>query len=69
MVSRKITVDNSVRYVPKSEKKQNQILNQKKAGSLPRKQDKKFSKNILKIVKDFTAGGFGLLKWTMNCYF
>ena len=45
-------------------KEQKQILNQKKikAGSLPRKQDKKISENNKKFVKDFTAGGFGKLK-------
>ena len=30
--------------------------------SYMRKQDKKFSKNSKKFVKDFTAGGFGILK-------
>ena len=45
-------------------KEQKQILNQKKikAGSLPRKQDKKFSKKNSKFFEDFTAGGFGILK-------
>ena len=43
MTFRKITVDNSVRYIPKSEQTKKQIINQKKikAGSLPRKQNKK----------------------------
>ena len=44
------------------ETEQKEILNQKKAGSLPREQDKNFSKNNKKCVKDFTAGEFGLLK-------
>ena len=64
MVLRKITIDNSVRYIPKSEKRTETDIKPKKtkAGSLPRKQDKKFSKNNKKFVKDFTAGGFGILK-------
>ena len=73
MVLRKITVDNSVRCVPKSEQtkeiKQNTIKNKKQiqpisGGGKPntRKQDKKFSKNNKKFVKGCTAGGFGILK-------
>ena len=47
MVLRKITVDNSVRYVPKSEKPKEKDIKPKttKAGSLPRKQNKKLSQN------------------------
>ena len=46
MVLRKITIDNSVRYVPISEKRTETDIKQKKikAGSLPRKQDKKIFK-------------------------
>ena len=76
MVLRKITVDNSVRYIPKSEQtkeiKQNKIKNKNQSEKIHpvsggdksnmRKQDKKFSKNIKKFVKDFTAGGFAILK-------
>ena len=71
MVLRKITVDNSVRYIPKSEQtkeiKQNTMKNKKiqpvsgGGKSNMRKQDKKFSKNNKKFVKDFTASGFGVL--------
>ena len=69
MVLRKITVDNSVRYIPKTEKeiKQNTIKNKKNqpvsggGKSNMRKQDKKISKNNKKFVKDFTASGFGVL--------
>ena len=75
MVLRKITVDNSVRYIPKNEQtkeiKQNKIKNKKQSeqiqpisgGGKPntRKQNKKFSKNKKKFVKDFTARGFGVL--------
>ena len=69
MVLRKITIDNSVKYVPITEKdiKQNTKKNKKiqpisgGGKSNMRKQDKKFSKNNKKIVKDFTASGFGVL--------
>ena len=76
MVLRKITIDNSVRYIPKSEQtrdnKPNRTKNKKQSGQIQpisgggkpntRKQNKKFSKNIKKFVKDFTAGGFAILK-------
>ena len=76
MTLRKITIDNSVRYIPKSEQtkeiKQNTTKNKKQSEKVQsisgggrsntRKQNKKFSKNNKKFVKDFTAGGFGILK-------
>ena len=76
MVLRKITIDNSVRYIPKNEQtkeiKQNKIKNKKQSEQIQpisgggksntRKQNKKFSKNNKKFVKDFTAGGFAILK-------
>ena len=69
MVLRKISIDNSVKYVPITEKdiKQNTTKNKKiqpisgGGKSNMRKQDKKFSKNSKKFVKDFTASGFGIL--------
>ena len=69
MVIRKITIDNSVKYVPITEKdiKQNTTKNKKNqpisggGKSNMRKQDKKFSKNNKKFVKDFTASGFVVL--------
>ena len=65
MVLRKITVDNSVRYIPKSEQtkdiKQTTTKNKKTQPILGGKQNKKFSKNNKKFVKDFTASGFGIL--------
>ena len=75
MTLRKITVDNSVRYIPKSEQtkeiKQNKIKNKNRSETIQpvsgegksnmRKQEKKFSKNNKKFVKDFTASGFGVL--------
>ena len=67
MVLRKITIDNSVRYIPKTEKTNEKEIKPKKvkAGSLPRKQNKKLSQNN----KKWVASGFGILKWIMNCYF
>ena len=64
MVLRKITIDNSVKYVPVTEKdiKQNRTKNKKiQSISGGGKQNKKFSKNNRKFVKDFTASGFGVL--------
>ena len=76
MVLRKITIDNSVRYNPKSEEtkeiKQNKIKNKNQSEKIQpvsgggksnmRKQDKNFSKSDKKFVKDFTAGGFAILE-------
>ena len=63
MVIRKITIDNSVKYVPIAEKeiKQNTSKNKKIQPVSEGKQNKKFSKNNKKFVKDFTASGFGVL--------
>ena len=69
MVLGKITVDNSVRYIPKSEQtkeiKQNTIKNKKQiqpisGGGRPntRKQNKKLSQNN----KKWIASGYGILK-------
>ena len=76
MVLRRITVDNSVRYIPKNEqtrenkpimmknKKQSEQIEPISGGGKPntKKQIKNFSKNNKKFVKDFAAGGFGILK-------
>ena len=53
MVLRKITIDNSVRYVPKSEQTKEKDSKSKtiKAGLLPRKQNKKISRNSKIFVK------------------
>ena len=65
MVLRKITVDNSVRYIPKNQqnptknRKQSEKIQPVSGGGKPKK---KFSKNNEKFVKDFTAGGFAILK-------
>ena len=60
MALRKITIDNSVRYIPKTEKTNEKEIKPKKvkAGSLPRKQNKKLSQNN----KKWVASGFGILK-------
>ena len=64
MTLRKITIDNSVRYVPKSEKPQEKETKPKttKAGSLPRKQNKNISRNNKKFNKNVAASGFAVLK-------
>ena len=60
---RKITFDNSVRYIPKSG--QSKEINVKtraiKAGSLPRKQNKNCSRKNKKFVTNVAASGFGVL--------
>ena len=63
MTLRKLTIDNSVRYIPKYEQTKERDSKPKttKAGSLTTKQNKKISKNNKKIVEDFTAGGFAKL--------
>ena len=69
MVLRNITIDNSVRYVPISEKTKEADIKPKKAGSLHRKQYKNISQNNKKFLKNVAASGFGILKRIMNCYF
>ena len=62
MVLRKITIDNSVRYVPKNEKKERETKPKTiKAGSLPRKQNKNCSKNNKKFLTNVAASGFGYI--------
>ena len=59
-----ITVDNSVRYIPITEKAKEKEIKPKtiKAGSLPRKQNKKPSQNNKKFLKNISASGFKYLK-------
>ena len=57
MALRKITIDNSVRYIPKSDVKTRTI----KAGSLPRKQNTNCSRNNKKFRTNVAASGFGYL--------
>ena len=64
MVLTKITIDNSVEYVPITGKdvKQNTTKSKKiQPVSGEGKQNKRFSKNNKKFVKDFTASGFRVL--------
>ena len=64
MTLRKITVDNSVRYIPKSELTKEKEINPKtiKAGSLPRKQNKKPSQSKKKFLRNVATSGFAILK-------
>ena len=61
MVLRKVTIDNSVRYIPKSEQTKEREIKPEtiEAGSLPRKQNKKNSQNSKKFLKNVAASGFG----------
>ena len=63
---RKISVDNSVRYIPNSEqtKERHVRANTRKN----RKQNRNISQKNKKFVKDFAAEGFRVLEWIMNCY-
>ena len=60
MVLRKITNDNSVRYIPIIEKTKEKEIKPKtiKAGSVPRKQNKNCSKNNKKFLTNVAASGF-----------
>ena len=63
MTLRKITIDNSVRYIPIIEKTKEREIKPKtiKAGSLPRKQSKNCSKNNKKFLTNVAASGFGYI--------
>ena len=63
MTLRKITIDNSVRYIPIIEKTKEREIKPKtiKAGTLPRKQNKNCSKNNKKFLINVAASGFGIL--------
>ena len=63
MTLRKITVDNSVRYIPITEKTKEKEIKSKtiKAGSLTRKQNKNCSKNNKKFLTNVAASGFGYI--------
>ena len=63
MSLRKITIDNSVRCIPKSEKtkEKNKKPKTTKAGSLPRKQNKNISQNSKKFLKNISASGFNYI--------
>ena len=53
MILRKITIDNSVRYIPKSEQTKEIKPKTIKTGSLPRKQNKNISQNSKNSLKIF----------------
>ena len=69
MTLRKITIDNSVRLIPKSEQTRENKTKTIKADSLPRKQNKKISQNNKKFLNNVSASGFKLLKWITDYYF
>ena len=58
----KITVDNSLRYIPKSEQTREikQITIQKK--SSPRQQNRNISQNSKKFLESISASGFKYIK-------
>ena len=76
MVLRRITVDNSVRYIPKSEQtrenKPNMMKNKKQSEKIQHfsgggklntsKQNKKILQNNKKFLNNVSASGFGYLK-------
>ena len=63
MIVRKITIDNSARYFPITEKTRERDIKQKpiKAVSLLRKQNKNISQNNKKFLENVAAQRFGLL--------
>ena len=64
MTLRKITIDNSVRDVPKSEQTKQRVSKPKttKSGSISRKQNQKISQNNKKFLNNVSASGLKLLK-------
>ena len=58
MTLRKIAIDNSVRYFPKTEQTRESELRTLKAGSFLRNQNKNFSQNNKKFNKNVAAKGF-----------
>ena len=56
MTLRKITIDNSVRYIPISEKTKEKDI--KPRNSLPHKQNKIISQNNKNFMKNISAQGF-----------
>ena len=64
MVLRKITFDNSVRFIPKSEPTRERDIkpNKLKHNSNPRKQNKNLPQNNKMFLKNISAQGFNYLK-------
>ena len=63
MTLTKITIDNSVIYIPKSEQTKEREIKPKKvkSGSVRRKQNKNISRNSSKFLKNVAASGFGYI--------
>ena len=63
MTLKKITIDNSVRYIPKSgQSKESDVQTRTiKAGSVARKQNKNCSRNNKKFLTNIAASGFGYI--------
>ena len=70
MTLRKITVDNSVRYIPKSEQTKEKNIKPKatKAGSLPRKKTKTFHKIVKNLLMNLQQAGLEYLQNSMYTY-
>ena len=68
MTLRKITIDNSVRYVPTCEKPKEKENRPKKvkAGSLHPKQNKNPSQNNKRFLKKIAASGFTTLTYYIH---
>ena len=65
MTLRKITIDNSVRYVSKDSNWENELLtkeNKPNTASIPKKQNKNFSQNNENFIKNKTREEFRILK-------
>ena len=64
MALRKITIDNSVRYIPKGGQSEESDVKTRtiKAGSLPRKQNTICSRNNKKVLTNVAASGFGYIR-------
>ena len=67
MTLRKLLIDNSIRYIPITEKTKEREIKPRttKAGSFPRKQNKNISQNSKKFLKNISASGF---KYITNLY-
>ena len=65
MTLKKLTIDNSVKYVSNDSNSQSDF--KPKTVSLPKKQNKKHSQN--KLIKNVVGERFRMIKRTTNCYF
>ena len=64
MTLRKITVDNSFRYVSNSQSNFSRKDHKPKTASPPKKQNKKFSQRNKKFIQVMTGEGFRIIQWT-----